>query len=475
MKRTRNRLGLSVLVVALTSALGACGGGGGSGAESNPSVAVAAALPDGDHVLFSVTQMSVSETDRRGSLNVIRTGDAIGETSIAYRFVDGTALNGEDYIAEDGTLTWADGESGSKTISFETQADIQAEALEQFSVELFDLLGTESLSGSSMLNIDVTDAICEQVAGVMNADTNWTAPCYHVTDTVMVASQAQLHIGAGVTVIAETGTGITVADNANIDIQGSSALPVILKGSSPAAGSWNGIAIVSNNPLQQIDYAVIEGATIGLDMTQGSQFGSFSHNTVSDTADAAMRLPTNTLDALGENLSFINNPGGLRLLSKTITATTPITIPALPIHYSLTTSLIVDGALVVMPGVEMQFAADTQIYVGQNGSLNAVGTADDPIIFTGTESVAGHWNGIQFVSSSSQDNIFSFVTVAFGGGDPARAGNIIVDGNESVLHINDSLISDSAGYGLYQLSTGSDIQTENVEYVNNAMGDHVVR
>lgn len=474
MKKSQIGTHLSLLAVMVAATLSACGGGGGGG-ESSPSVAVAAAMPEGDHVLFSVTQMSVSETDRRASVDVIRTGDANGETSIAYRFINKTASNGEDFIAEDGVLTWAEGDSGSRTISFEMQADTQAESLEQFSVELFDLVGAETLSGSSVLDIDVSDVACEQVSGSLVADTDWTASCYHITDTVMVSAQAQLHIGAGATIIAESGAGITVSDNGNIDVQGTSAAPVLLKGSSAAAGSWDGIAIISDNPLQRVNYAIIEGATIGLDMTQGAQIGSFDHNAISNSAEAAMRLPTSSLGSLGENLAFDNNPGGVRLLSKTITTATPTTIPALSIHYSLNASLIVDGDLVVMPGVEMRFAADTQIYIGQNGSLNAVGTVDEPIVLTGTESVAGHWNGIQFVSSSSIDNIFSHVTVAFGGGEPARAGNIIVDGNESVLHINDSLISDSAGYGLFQLSTGSDIQTDNVEYVNNALGDHVIR
>lgn len=473
--KSGKELRIGALAVLVATTLSACGGGGGSRADSSPAAEVAAAMPDGDHLLFSVTQITVDEADRRGSVDVIRTGDASGATSISYRFVDGTAVNGEDYIAADGTLSWADGELGAKTISFETQADIDAEALEQFSVELFDLVGMESISGSAQIDVDVADTVCQQISGAIDVNTDWSAGCYHITETVVVSGQAQLHISAGATVIADAGTGITVSDTANIDIQGSSASPVVLKGASAAAGSWNGIAIVSANPLQQIDYAMIEGATIGLDMIQGAQLGSFNHNAISNTADAAIRLPTDSLHSLGTSLEFNDSPGGILLLSKTITGSTPLTLTAQSTHYSLSSSLIIDGVLVIEPGVEMRFAADTQIYVSQNGSLNAMGTQLEPIVVTGMESVAGYWNGIQFVSSSSSDNKLSHVTVAFGGGDPARAGNIIVDGNESVLSISDSVISDSAGYGLYQLSTGSDIQTDNVEYINNTLGDHVVR
>ena len=69
----KSGVALATLVCLL---LVACGGGGSSsdGADSAGPITLAAALPEGDHILFAATALTLSESDRIGSLTVIRTG-----------------------------------------------------------------------------------------------------------------------------------------------------------------------------------------------------------------------------------------------------------------------------------------------------------------------------------------------------------------------------------------------------------------
>ncbi len=460
------------LCAALVAAtLTACGGGGGGGSPSSP----AAAIPEGDHLLFAVNSLSVTETDGSSSVSVLRTGDGVGETTINYLFSDGSATNGADFEASDGVLSWADGETGAKTIKFDLQPDVDTETLENFEIELYGLTGNETLSGSNSLSVEITDAVCHRVSGVMPTNTSWVEPCYYLIDTVTMTEQAQLSIEQGVTVIANANAGIVVADNASIYAQGTQAKPVSFKGLAPIAGAWSGIAINSTNPMQQLNHVAIESANIGVDVSTGAQLGSFANNTLSHTGVAAVRIPSNAIDSLGDGLVFNNNPGGIRLHADKVTNENPLTLTAQATHYSIGRLLIVDGDLVLEPGVELRFAADTLMYVSQNGSVNAVGSQAQPIAISGVDPRAGFWNGIQWVSSTSTKNRLSYVTVEHAGGDPARSGNLVIEGSGVNLAIDNSMIANSAGYGIYQVSSGSNLTLETVTYSNNRLGDHFVR
>jgi hypothetical protein len=57
--------------------------------------------------------------------------------------------------------------------------------------------------------------------------------------------------------------------------------------------------------------------------------------------------------------------------------------------------------LTLAPGSNVIFAQNGKMIVSEEGSLNAVGTREDPITFTSTTEVAGYWRGISFASSSS--------------------------------------------------------------------------
>lgn len=56
--------------------------------------------------------------------------------------------------------------------------------------------------------------------------------------------------------------------------------------------------------------------------------------------------------------------------------------------------LIVNADLIIDPGVCIVFTANSGLFIN-NGSIQAIGTAAEPIKFTGQQGVKGFWRGIQ--------------------------------------------------------------------------------
>ncbi|HXI62728.1 MAG TPA: Calx-beta domain-containing protein, partial [Pyrinomonadaceae bacterium] len=66
---------------------------------------------------FSAANYSVNENGGTATFTVTRSGGNTGAVSVHYASFDGTATAGSDYTAVSGTLNWADGDAGSKTVS----------------------------------------------------------------------------------------------------------------------------------------------------------------------------------------------------------------------------------------------------------------------------------------------------------------------------------------------------------------------
>jgi Calx-beta domain len=100
------------LILLASLALGACGGSGASteSTSSPPPAANAGTLS------FSTATASVSQPATSVTLTVMRSGGSSGAASLQYAAVDGTAASGSNYIASSGTLSWADGDSSSKSV-----------------------------------------------------------------------------------------------------------------------------------------------------------------------------------------------------------------------------------------------------------------------------------------------------------------------------------------------------------------------
>lgn len=472
--RAPRSIGASILAATLVSGISACSGGGaggGSAGSTGPTV-IAAALPEGEHITFSAISMSLSEADRRGSLQVVRTGTGRGAVSVHFRFNDVTATADADYSAAKGELSWADGDMSERTISFLVLSDLDTEVTETLSVELFDINGAETLGANGTVSVDIQDAACSgRISADISTDTSLTAACYLLDSVVTVAADAQLSIAAGTSIFAQAGTGLSISGQASIDAAGTIELPVLIRGANAGAGYWQGITLTSSNAQQRFSYTTIADTETALEIVNGSRLDLFANNRIARSSVAALGLPLDLAGQLGSETEFIDSPGGVRIFSKTVTSDNAVVLPALTTHYMINENLNVDGPLTLEAGAELRFAQNVHVFISSNGSLNAVGTEFSPIVMRGQVKEAGYWVGIKWSNSSSLENQLEHVTVSHGGSRLAEFGNIYVIGVETHLTVKDSTLAHSLGYGLYQKGEINNVVLDNVTFSANQAGD----
>ncbi len=105
---------------------------------------------------FSQSSYSVTETATQVIITVARSSGSLGPASIDYATQPGQATAGSDFTAASGTLSWADGESGSQTIAIGILNDSTQESRESFTVLLTNAIGA-AIGSPSAASIDIND------------------------------------------------------------------------------------------------------------------------------------------------------------------------------------------------------------------------------------------------------------------------------------------------------------------------------
>ena len=96
---------------------------------------------DGGTLAFSTNRYLAFEDQQQVAISVTRSGAGCGAASVALNSADGSATAGQDYVAVNGTLHWANGETGTKTLNVTLIDDSQGESLEWLTLSLGDALG----------------------------------------------------------------------------------------------------------------------------------------------------------------------------------------------------------------------------------------------------------------------------------------------------------------------------------------------
>ena len=107
---------------------------------------------------LSLSSSTASATEGSATtFSVMRTGGSDGTVSVDYATANGSATAGSDYTSSSGTLTWANGDSASKTFTVTALADVVVDADETFTVNLSNASGGASLGTSSAITT-ISDA-----------------------------------------------------------------------------------------------------------------------------------------------------------------------------------------------------------------------------------------------------------------------------------------------------------------------------
>lgn len=108
-----------------------------------------------------------------------------------------------------------------------------------------------------------------------------------------------------------------------------------------------------------------------------------------------------------------------------------------------------NATVTIMPGAIVKFDSWTSsLRVAKNATLNAVGTAEKPILFTANANTPakGHWEGFRFEDGASNNSILKYCQFEYGGND-ADAGMLYISGCE--VTVEDSEFTRSSSYAIH--------------------------
>jgi len=276
--------------------------------------------------------------------------------------------------------------------------------------------------------------------------------------------------------------------------------PIIFTSDSQTVGAWKGIFIDSNDVQNELTFAVIDYAGGGFFNSNGD-LGS-----VIVWSDTRLKM-SNTIIRNSESYGFNASYGGdtLTLENNTITACNapmyiegayPTTISGgsyignttdaiivtadqitgnhnwsklnVPYHLPEGLQVIPGGKLTLNPGVVMAFGLDAELYInegasGPKPSLIAVGTIQNPILFTGINTTQSAWKGIRFDSPSVLNEI-GFATIEYASNSNQSGALYLWYG--TVLDVHDVTFRNIQFCAFTLEPIPNNITTSNITYVN---------
>lgn len=108
-------------------------------------------------IKLSAASYSVFEGEGVAEIEVEREDGDTGEVSVDYMTVAGSAEESSDYLPTNGTLTWADGEKGSKYVEIPIVDDEEPEDLETVSFLLTNATGGAELGKRDVATLTIID------------------------------------------------------------------------------------------------------------------------------------------------------------------------------------------------------------------------------------------------------------------------------------------------------------------------------
>ncbi len=135
------------------------------------------------------------------------------------------------------------------------------------------------------------------------------------------------------------------------------------------------------------------------------------------------------------------------------------------------------GTLRLDPGVRILFEENMGMTVSPSGAIEAEGTVDAPVVFSGLERTPGFWWGVRIFSADSI-NRFDHVLIEYAGSNShsgsIQRANLFLDEDASI-EITNSFILDGSGYGIHARHNAKLPGFANNEIFGHALGPAHVR
>ncbi len=451
-------------------------------------------------VEFASNIYAVAESDATVLITVNRSGDPSAAASVAYRLQDGTATAGADYVSTSGVLSWSANDVAPKSFLVQVKGDTLTEGNETVQLALSNPSGL-SLGTNAIATLTIGDSACSaKLSSDIVVDTTISNSCTLVTTEIYIKTNATLTILPGVTLVFQNDAGLNVQQDGALVAIGTQVKPILFTGQQQTQGWWKGIQYTfSNNVKNELDHVTVEfggapangtgnvvmyGTTglpqrlkirnstlsdssgYGFQFSDGSSVGAFTNNVVTRNAKGPGFLPANIVGRLDGNSNYRGNTRDEVIVVDGSDVTESQTWPSLNAPYAMGTgSHSVNGLpntpsadLTISAGAILRFGAGGGFNVGSNGSLKAVGTANNIVTFTGQQHTPGYWTGIQYTFSNSVFNDLEYVLVEDGGGAGGNGnGDVVLYGTTGLpqrLKLSHSVLRNSSGYG-FDFSLGA--------------------
>ena len=282
---------------------------------------------------------------------------------------------------------------------------------------------------------------------------------FTINCSIDVANSATLTIAPGTTLVFSQGYSLTVESGASISALGTSANPIVFKGTQAIKGYWNGIFINSISLINQFTYCTISdagaagGNKFGANVNLMGATASFTNCTITNSADAGFYLFGLSLGAQYVDISIFNsftnntvtNNGSYPIVAfaagagsigagNTFTGNannyvairsendvnvnvtlSPLSIPYLIIQLGSDPGVSFDKVFTVLPGTTIVMGSATSLWSTSTGTFIAKGTSSSPVVFKGLQATAGFWGTLAAQTSNAND--FEYCTVSDGGGN----------------------------------------------------------
>lgn len=308
-----------------------------------------------------------------------------------------------------------------------------------------------------------------QIPCTITTTTSIPSGSYHISCNMRVQSPATLTIQPGATLIFDQDASLTIESGATIIAVGTSAAPIVMKGSSSTKGYWKGVSIFSKSINNQLAYCTISDAggntygnielrngTVGINNCtifnssyagvftmgdngndyagmDGTIFTSFNNNTITNCGTFPIKTTLSCAGTIGDGNKLAGNTNdyiALRKQSNSTGVKVDVTVGPKSVPYLIFQSGGDDGIeiaqnLTILPGTIIVIDQSMMLLTIGTGSINAIGTTINPITFKGKETKAGYWNFIGIVTNNSK-NVFSYCNFSDGGNNTGAYANGIL-------------------------------------------------
>lgn len=246
-------------------------------------------------------------------------------------------------------------------------------------------------------------------------------------------------VPAGILFLVGVDQSIEFGWNANettFDLQGTEEAPIIFEGIDPAPGSWSSFLVRGNvTTNSNLNHVVVRHA--GNNDNAGVKIQSaigIQNLSVEEAFHTGFSLSAEGLRGGSENINIRNTQGRAALIDFNAIGSMPsgtyegndenfidlindlrvdATIKPLGAPFRVIENLTTrEGAEVIIePGTHFFFAADRSLEFGWNandGTVQAVGTSENPIVFTGEIEEAGSWEGVIVGTNITSNSTIEF-------------------------------------------------------------------